>query len=93
MKLFGYPITEHDEESKLMSLEEVSLQCTIEELDKIIDYLSQKRADLINWANSRDKTVEIFPEDYSELQCPNSDNDSRALVLVSLKSVIDKYPT
>lgn len=45
MKLFWYPITEHDEESKLMSLEEVSLQCTIEELDNIIDYLSQKRAE------------------------------------------------
>lgn len=89
MNLYGYSLAE--DSSTPMQLTEASIECSFEELDEIIDFLTNKRIELIDWAHTRDVSIPIQPDDYAELHPLSLDNSNRLLFLVSLESLIKKH--
>ena len=89
MNLYGYSLTE--DSSTPMQLTEASIECSFEELDEIIDFLTNKRIELIDWAHTRDVSIPIHPDDYAELHPLSLDNSNRLLFLVNLESLIKKH--
>ena len=89
MNLYGYSLAE--DSSTPMQLTEASIECSFEELDEIIDFLTNKRIELIDWAHTRDVSIPIQPDDYAELHPLSLDNSNRLLFLVNLESLIKKH--
>ncbi len=88
MELFGYI---HGGTLEAPSkLSEVSIVCTIEDIDTIINFLIQKREELISWAKSYENIIDIKDGDYTEQQLPN-ENDDRIIFIIDLKELIEKY--
>lgn len=88
MELFGYIYGGTLEAPNKLS--EVSIVCTIEDIDTIINFLIQKREELISWAKSYENIIDIKEGDYTEQQLPN-ENDDRIIFLIDLKELIEKY--
>ena len=93
MKLFGYEHNNNKPEdaTQVLELEEASIECSIEEFEAILSFLKKEYSLLVQWSGSRDKSLEISSSDYAELQIPSNFDHVRIQIMVSLKSVVDKY--
>ena len=89
MKLFGY--SSKNDSNNPMQLIEASIECSFEELDEIIDFLTNKRLELIDWAQTRDVSIPIESGDCAELQPLSSNDSNRLLFLIDLESLIKKH--
>ncbi len=89
MNLYGYELETTSDQP--LKLSESSVECSIDELEEIIDFLKSKHSELVSWAKTYDKSLPILPSDYAELQPLYPDDDSRLLFLVNLESVIKKH--
>ncbi len=89
MNLFGY--SSKKDLKKPIQLSEASIECSFEELDEIIDFLTNKRLELIEWAQTRDTSIPIESGDCAELQLLPSNNSNRLLFLINLESLIKKH--
>ncbi len=90
MNLFGYS---SEEKETLMKLSEASIECSIDEIELMIEFLNKQKQELIMRAQTLDKDISIHSDDYTEWQCPLNREESALFFLVNLKSVVDKYKT
>lgn len=88
MNLYGY-LLKNDSDTP-MQLSEASIECSFEELNEIIDYLTNERLALMDWAQTRDKSIRIQSGDCAELQPLSSNNSSHLLFLIDLESLIKR---
>lgn len=89
MKLYGYSAKKAARHP--MTLSEAAVECSIDEFEKIIDFLEKERLRLINWAKTRDESILIDSLDYTEVQPLSKDCKDKLLFFVNLESVINKY--
>lgn len=93
MKLYGYKLCEHYSKNnpKIIKLSESSVECSIDEFERLIELLNRKKEELIKWADNRDRSISIDADDYTDIEFSTEDKSANLYFLVSLKSVLDKY--
>lgn len=89
MKFFGYTLNNSDEKPEVLL--ETCIECTVEEIDCLINSLSEERKKIIEWATSYDMPANVFPGDVHEIQAKTTVKGERLVFLIDLYDAIKKY--
>ena len=89
MKLFGYSNDDIGDYPKILS--EVSIECTVGEIDSIVAFLSKVRNEIVSWSERCDHKDIINSDDFAEFQYEASETNANLYVLVSLNDAVKKY--
>lgn len=88
MKFYGYTLDNNSEMPEALS--EVSIECTLEEIDGLIELLIFERNETANWAKNNKQPQNIQYGDFHEIQAKETENGNRLIFLVDLYDAMIK---
>lgn len=88
MKFYGYTSNNNSEMPEVLS--EVSIECTLDEIDSLIELLISERNKMANWAKNNKQPQSIKYGDFHEIQAKETENGNRLIFLVDLYDAMIK---
>ena len=86
MKFYGYTLDNNSEMPEALS--EVSIECTLDEIDDLVELLISERNEMANWAKNNKQPQNIQYGDFHEIQAKETENGNRLIFLVDLHDAI-----
>ena len=84
MNMFGYTTKDFDNDAENPQImKEVSVECTLEEIESLIETLTKEAKDIRSWLKNCDPLA-IESNDFTEIQFMEGTSNCRLLFLVNL---------